>query len=543
MTTDYDLLVEPWIPVLRQSGKKDWIRVDQILETEDPPLRVDSPRPEFDAAITLFLLHIVQTVMAPVDEPDWEDLFYDSPEPQDLQDLLEPLTGVFNLLGDGYRCYQNKEVASEKPLSPEYLLMGSPGVSTVKLNTAFFQKPYEGEFHVSPPTAAALLLCCNLFMGMPGRGYRSPLLAGNILVLFQGPTLWETVWANVVPQENWPGGYENPSTGQRLFTWMGSLPERKDEPRTLGNSHPLSSLWVSIAPIWLHAEGPGTCALSGTEHDVLISGISKTGSHYTYDRLDWEYPWMPSDIRKSKKTNEDTRYHIKSAEALGYRGWDKVAMTGGSYKSNMHSTMRLLDSRLNTAQKEAWMLWYFGVSSDRAKFLQWISEHHPAYIFDVPKRTTLEWCSRHLVAISTKMEALLTVSLQAPPGEKNEKKQRERTLTPASHAQRHFWAVSEERFFDYIGQFAQALQEEPPFQPSTHPISGKWLQEMSALVLDIFHLKADPYKRDPLKVKRYYKNLRALENKLSPESLLELHHQVTEELSTTPPNTQETEDE
>ena len=61
----YNLLVEPWIPVRRRSGERSWIAPWQVTEVEDPPLSIDTGRPDFDGALIQFLIGLVQTAAAP----------------------------------------------------------------------------------------------------------------------------------------------------------------------------------------------------------------------------------------------------------------------------------------------------------------------------------------------------------------------------------------------------------------------------------------------------------------------------------------------
>ena len=81
----YNLIDERWIPVIRRSGAISMIAPWEISDSADPPLKVRFTRQDMNSAVTQFLIGLIQTVMAPVDESDWLDLLEGRPTPDDLK--------------------------------------------------------------------------------------------------------------------------------------------------------------------------------------------------------------------------------------------------------------------------------------------------------------------------------------------------------------------------------------------------------------------------------------------------------------------------
>lgn len=136
----FNLLDEKWIPVRRRSGILDNIAPWQIAEIEDPPLNIESPRPDFDGALIQFLIGLVQTAAAPASARDWRKAFETTPDPQTLRVKFDHYRDAFNLDGPGPRFMQDltlkPEEAVEMPMAA--LLIESPGEKTVEDNSDLF---------------------------------------------------------------------------------------------------------------------------------------------------------------------------------------------------------------------------------------------------------------------------------------------------------------------------------------------------------------------------------------------------------------------
>ena len=103
----FNLLDEKWIPVRRRSGLLDNIAPWQVADKTDPPLHIESPRPDFDGALIQFLIGLVQTAAAPISARDWRKGFDTQPESRALRAKFNQYKDAFNLDGPGPRFMQD----------------------------------------------------------------------------------------------------------------------------------------------------------------------------------------------------------------------------------------------------------------------------------------------------------------------------------------------------------------------------------------------------------------------------------------------------
>ena len=102
MAAMLNLVSDPWIPVLRRSGR-DTIRPDQIAEPD--VLRPDWPRPDLNLACFELLIGLVYLAHPPKGGDDRAN----PPDAATLRTAMKPLAPAFNLLGDGPRFLQDLE--------------------------------------------------------------------------------------------------------------------------------------------------------------------------------------------------------------------------------------------------------------------------------------------------------------------------------------------------------------------------------------------------------------------------------------------------
>jgi CRISPR type I-E/ECOLI-associated protein CasA/Cse1 len=169
----YNLIAEKWIPVRRTSGTLSWIAPRQIAEADDPPLRIESPRADFDGALIQFLIGLVQTTAAPESKAQWRRGFDRAPD--DLREKFDSVAEAFNLDGDGPRFMQDltlkpSDVNGSKPIRA--LLIDAPA--------EFFIKP-DVVGALSYPAAAMALYTLQTNAPLGGVGHRTSLRGGGPL--------------------------------------------------------------------------------------------------------------------------------------------------------------------------------------------------------------------------------------------------------------------------------------------------------------------------------------------------------------------------
>jgi CRISPR system Cascade subunit CasA len=100
-----NLLHEPWLPVRRRDGSREWIAPDRL---SDPDIvAFDAARPDFNGALAQFAIGLLQTT-TPMDSPmAWKQLFASPPDAGTLKNWFAPVAAAFEFDGEGARFMQD----------------------------------------------------------------------------------------------------------------------------------------------------------------------------------------------------------------------------------------------------------------------------------------------------------------------------------------------------------------------------------------------------------------------------------------------------
>lgn len=324
----FDLLEERWLPVLRRSGRMDRIAPTEIAEATDPPVRVQSARPDFDAALTEMLIGLLQTSFTPKDDDEWEEVYEKGIEPTDLARRFEPFRGAFRLGGEGPRFMQDLTVHQDhQDVKPVVALLMDEGQSS---DSSLFAKTGRFESFCLADAAAALMTL-QAFAPSGGVGHRTSLRGGGPLsVTIQDETLWQTVWCNVLIRRQLRVLPGNPDLKEQehVFPWLAATrtSERKGDagihPEMI---HPLQHYWAMPRRVRLNFEGVlGTCDICGESGvEVVRTFFSRNyGANYKGPFL---HPLTPyTDAKPGQPPNSKKA----SASGISYRDWPLVFLGG-----------------------------------------------------------------------------------------------------------------------------------------------------------------------------------------------------------------------
>jgi CRISPR system Cascade subunit CasA len=127
----FNLLTDPWLPVIRRHTGRCVIRPAQVTESldEDPVIAIDWPRPDFRIATLELLTGLLATAVPPLDGDDWLDWWREPPESAALDKAFAPFAHAFELDGDGPRFLQDLENLESGAEPIERLLIEAPGES------------------------------------------------------------------------------------------------------------------------------------------------------------------------------------------------------------------------------------------------------------------------------------------------------------------------------------------------------------------------------------------------------------------------------
>lgn len=317
-----NLLIDPWLPVLRHSSGRGTVSLIQVTEAwdSDPIIGLDWPRADFRIATLEMLVGLLATACPPRDANAWLDWWDMPPDAADLAAAFAPLAYAFELDGDGPRFMQDREdlVSAAEPV--ERLLIDAPGDSTVKKNTDLLVR--RGQVAgMGRPAAAIALYTFQSWAPAGGAGNRTGLRGGGPLTTFvlpgAQPSLWHMLWANVPI-----GQPPDPADLPRIFPWLApTLTSGTGRTVVPGISHPLQAWWGMPRRIRLDfvaCDPPQPCGLTGVPDSVQVPSWRQRPQGANYEGWGDMHPLTPR--YRVKPGAEILAVHPQPG-GIGYRHW------------------------------------------------------------------------------------------------------------------------------------------------------------------------------------------------------------------------------
>ncbi len=471
----YNLLAEQWIRVRRASGLLDWIAPWQIAEIDDPAMRIESPRPDFDGALIQFLIGLVQTAAAPATKIAWRKLLDHAP--QDLREKFDGVAEAFNLDGPGPRFMQDltlksSDVDGTKPVSA--LLIDAPA--------EFFVKPGL-VCAISYPMAAIALYTLQANAPSGGVGHRTSLRGGGPLTtVILGDTLWRTVWLNVMTEDDFIGGPGNSDRDQAgaKFPWMAltrTSAKQGGRSTTPEDAHPLQHYWGMPRRIRLNFDdtATGRCDLSGVEATLVTNYITKNyGTNYEGA---WIHPLTPYTLQKEGQPPNPKK---GQPDGIPYRDWPQLVLAG---KERLRArVVAVYESDRRFEQQASPQLWVFGYDVDNMKPRCWYSGTTPIFPL-AEERHQRAYAGRMQQCIDASEDVRKTMIQQLKAALLRRPQDRNGDL---SFLSRQFWADTESRFFGVARRIHDAIVDNSDDSQARE----EWLAAIHRAALRIFTLNS-----------------------------------------------------
>lgn len=384
-----NLLDIAWLPVVHQQGQTRKIAPWQITEqhAENPIVRLDAPRADFNGALMQFLIGLLQTACASDDRATWKQWIEKPPSPQRLQEDFQTIAHAFEREGDGPCFMQDIEELGDKYTGIDGLLIESPGGNTLKNNADLFIKRGHIE-GLCPDCAITALFTMQINAPSGGVGHRTSLRGGGPLTTLVvldpkenkglNDTLWRNLWLNVLEKPVIDELTHNPHkhTEADIFPWLA--PTRTSEPKTGCDTppeavHPLQMYWNMPRRIrldWEHT-ATGHCDICGQASDKLVQhyvtrnyGVNYTGA--------WQHPLTPYRFDKEQ---QPIALHPQPG-GLTYRYWLSLAE-----ESEGHALARVVrEYKIKKTADMQMRLWAFGYDMDNMKARAWQEAHFPLLV-------------------------------------------------------------------------------------------------------------------------------------------------------------------
>lgn len=479
----YNLIDERWIPVERRSGRVEMMAPAQLAEREDPPLRIASPRPDFDGALLEFLIGLLQTAAAPATEREWEREFETPPTVAVLKKRFDKVREAFYLDGDGPRFMQDLTVAKDPKASVEpigALLIDRIGEAGLQEAPTLFAKPGRIQA-MSYPAAAAALMALQSYAPAGGRGQLTSLRGGGPLTtLVTAPGLWETAWLNVLPRRDFeqrlPGDPAKAGEGA-TFPWMaptrtsGSKGGRATPPHEV---HPLQHFWGLPRRVRLVIEEgtTGDCAISGSSGGAVVRSYVVRPDGTSYDG-DYRHPCTPYSL---VKPGEPWNPKKGSGDGLPYRDWP-LLVTGSEKLRPATVVIYFAATRRRELVAQPGLL-AFGYAMENMKPLRWCHS-------DTPLITVLPGCSEQfageveaLVAASEEIRKTILHQVRSAWSDRPGDLEVFGRVNPA------FWSGTEPAFFTAVQAVKEGLESDR--RDLRDAAKEAWLSALHRAALDLF---------------------------------------------------------
>ncbi|MCK9547590.1 MAG: type I-E CRISPR-associated protein Cse1/CasA [Sphaerochaeta sp.] len=490
-----NLITDAWIPVRRRdSQERELIRPYEIVERleDDPFVRVDSTRPDFNGALTQFLIGIIQTVMTPVDEVEWVERFIDPPSTEELQQVMEPISKFFELEGTSIRFMQEVGMESGIKKTISSLLIDTPGASTIKDNTDHFIKRnrVEGMCEVCAATA---LYTLNTNAPKGGQGNFVSMRGGGPLTIIAMPdgedgsfdTLWHTILLNVLIKQDlkMTGCNDSLVSFDTMFPWVSSRRENQSEAinATARTINPLHAYWGMPRRTFLDApeQRLGTCDICGKRDTQLFRTYESKPRGIFYGDSGILHPLSPY-----RSNNEGLLLPVlPQPGGFTYRHWP-LYITSNDPLNPRPITLRVLDGHLRDLRQMNVELGasvkVFGYDMGDMKPRCWYEATMPYWLVPDEIRDILVEYSSRLAEAAAQVARYTRSAVKEVWFSKESKVKAE-----PDYVETEFWDATEDEFYQSVQSMIEALPS------GDQDVLERWLATIGKVSLEVFDRYAD----------------------------------------------------
>ena len=468
-----NLICEHWIPVRLADGNYERIAPWQLTDGvggDNPIVAVASPRPDFDGALTQFLIGLLQTTCTP-NEGQWWNWKDAPPPPEVLKARFESVAHAFEL--DGEKAFMQDFTPGQldKEFGIAALLIGSPPVDS---ETDLFIKR-DSVKQLCPNCVAAALFTIQTDSPEGGSGYRTGIRGGGPLTtLVLGRNLWETCWLNVLEKDrHLAGAAPEKNAVHDRFPWFAPTRTSETKPpvgviTTPVDIHPDQQFWSVPRRIRLLVEECETvvCDICGDETRQAYRAFKTKNYGVNYDGF--EHPLSPH------YTKNDARLPVHpQSGGIGYRHWLGLVESSAD---NLQRPARVVD-QFRTLMHTDGDLWAFGYDMKSNKARCWYDARMPIITLPEGLEVSFKDLVARLVNAANKVARdYLRKSLKvALFGEG-------KVRGDLNFIQSDFWDATELAFYDHLRQLRATLSTDP----LALPVVESWWETLHKSAFAVF---------------------------------------------------------
>jgi|LSQX01.2.fsa_nt_gb CRISPR system Cascade subunit CasA len=370
----YDVLTEPWIPVVDNQGKRRELGLLALLAQAHELKVVSDPAPPIQLGLYRFLVTFVQTALQIQEFEDLEDVL--SEEKFDVEPFERYVEQVgisrFDLFDAEHPFLQSPPFPDDdkRRKSVVELFYHLPAGT----NVTHFLHMTEDDHAVSPAVAARALCSISPFMTAGGAGY-SPSINGTPpwYVMALGENLFETILYNCCVMEM--PGLEHPTPP----VWASESPLVPRAERTctsLAEGYTWQPRRVRLLP-----SNGGICTYLGRESPVLIRDMVWGPGHKFVGHDTWKDPQVAYE--RNQKRDMWLALRPREGKQL-WRDYGPLFLLREKDPSNRVFSRPEIVNQISTLKAEgivsadkAEQFEVYGMRTDKAKIFEWYYERLP----------------------------------------------------------------------------------------------------------------------------------------------------------------------
>jgi CRISPR system Cascade subunit CasA len=480
-----NLLTEPWLPVRKRDGSREWVAPSQLARPDI--VAFDADRADFNGALAQFAIGLLQTTTPVERHSGWRKLFDEPPDAEALSQWFAPVSAAFEFDGEGARFMQDFTLTAEDGTACNIaaLLIESPGDNTEKDNKDLFVKRSHIGLLCSACTATALF---TLQLNAPsgGAGHRTGLRGGGplttLLLAPEGSSLWCHLWLNVIEGNSFfDGDCAQWSAAHLTFPWLAPMSEiQKDGGETAPvQTHPAHVFWATPRRIRLnlHQQQVGVCGICARACDALVAGYHTRNYGLNYKGA-WNHPFAPY-----YEMGESWLALHPQPDGLGHRHW-LAWVIGQSSERKRQRRARVVEHFLTHRRRIApgsLRLWAFGYDLDNMKARCWYESTLPLYGLadcDVDTQQKIEGeVARWLEA--TELAALMLRGAIKDAWFKEAPSKADFSAIDAA-----FWGATEAAFYEQLHDMIEGAASGAAFDAIT--VNTRWQRALEQQAIRLF---------------------------------------------------------
>lgn len=404
----YNLVMEPWIPVRKADGTLDRIAPWQI--GEDDVTCVAVPRPDFEAAITQWLIGLVQTCLTPRTLEDWNFHRDTPPFTGELESRMKAMRTAFGL-HNGSSPFMQDATSEQGKLYPiTDLLIETPTGQMVQKNADLFVKR-RPQGQLCPPCAAMAIYTLQSNAPEGGRGHNTSVRGGGpITTLVEGDTLWKTVWNNVLIASELDRMKGDPRlvAPEHIFPWMGDLRQggKTGHATTPEHGNPLMVYWATPRRLLLGpTDRDGPCFVCGETGEDRISSYRSMPNGFQY--RGWVHPLTPH--RAGSQDPISLKGGKGSMTVRDWLGWVQDDHEGE--RTPALAVESYVNDKANPEDSPA-RLWCSGYWTDQSTVVHWQEARMPLAFAKKNQRKWFQEQCKNMVAGAQVVQKVMAICVK-----------------------------------------------------------------------------------------------------------------------------------